>query len=320
MPLVSIIIPVHNMALYMRRCIESVRNQTLQNIEIILVDNLSSDSSSLICDEYAQLDSRIKVLHLDEAGLSIARNAGLDVASSLYIGFVDSDDYIEPDMYEKMFSAIEEYQAGVAYCNFCYESENGVLQQIYPDTGNVYLRSSKEVQEDIIMEKVSSSSCTKLFRKDLFEYNRFPNGMYFEDHTTIYRWLGEYDKIVWIDEAFYHYLQRHDSICHTIDTQKRFHYFLAEYERLSFIETQQLFDGSRLFEARNFIIKNCIQHINECIKVDRSVGPFNVLVGEMRKRLKQWLKYGRSDLTKNNYKRLRKISFFWLLYYSTHRS
>lgn len=317
---VTVIIPVHNMALYMRRCIESVRNQTLQDIEIILVDNLSSDSSPFICDEYARLDPRIKVLHLDEAGLSIARNAGLDLASSLYIGFVDSDDYIEPDMYEKMLSAIEEYQAGVVYCNFCYESEDGVLRQVYPNTGNVYLRLSKEVQEDIIMEKVSSSSCTKLFRKDLFEYNRFPKGMYFEDHTTIYRWLGEYDKIVWIDTAYYHYIQRRDSICHTIDIQKRFHYFLAEYERLSFIETQQLFDNSRSFEARNFIIKNCIQHINECIKADRSVGPFHILVSEMRQKIKQWLKYKRTDLTKNNYKRLRKISFFWLLYYYTHRS
>ena len=97
---VSVIIPVHNTAPYLRRCIESVRNQTLKDIEIILVDNLSTDDSPSICDEYANIDSRVKVLHLDEAGLSIARNAGIEIATAPYIGFIDSDDYIEPTMYE----------------------------------------------------------------------------------------------------------------------------------------------------------------------------------------------------------------------------
>ena len=99
---VSVIIPVHNTAPYLRRCIESVRNQTLKDIEIILVDNLSTDDSPSICDEYANIDSRVRVLHLDEAGLSIARNAGIEIATAPYIGFIDSDDYIEPTMYENM--------------------------------------------------------------------------------------------------------------------------------------------------------------------------------------------------------------------------
>ena len=85
---VSVIIPVHNTAPYLRRCIESVRNQTLKDIEIILVDNLSTDDSPSICDEYANIDSRVKVLHLDEAGLSIARNAGIEIATAPYIGFI----------------------------------------------------------------------------------------------------------------------------------------------------------------------------------------------------------------------------------------
>ena len=104
--LVSIIVPVHNTADYLHKCIESLRSQTLQQIEIILVDNLSVDGSSEICDEYAKIDKRIKVLHLSIAGLSIARNAGMRIASAPYIGFVDSDDYVEPAMFEKMLDAM----------------------------------------------------------------------------------------------------------------------------------------------------------------------------------------------------------------------
>lgn len=317
---VSVIIPVHNMASYMRRCVDSVRNQTLKDLEIILVDNLSSDGSSSICDEYAQLDSRVKVIHLDKAGLSIARNAGLDLACASYIGFVDSDDYIEPDMYERMLGVIEKYQAGAVYCNFCYEFGDGSISQLYSNTGNVVLRSGSDVRHDIILEKVSSSSCTKLFRKELFDNNRFPEDMYFEDHTTVYRWLGEYDKIVWIDVAFYHYLQRNDSICHTIDTRKRYHYFLAEYNRLNFIEKQHMFEKEQLYEMRNFIVENCIKHLNEYLRLCGIFDLGDIQLCEMRKKLRKCLMYRKGDLTQKNYKRLRKISYFWSFYYYTHRS
>ena len=130
---VSVIIPVHNTAPYLRRCIESVRNQTLKDIEIILVDNLSTDDSPSICNEYANIDSRVKVLHLDEAGLSIARNAGIEIATAPYIGFIDSDDYIEPTMYENMLSAMVQNKVYMVYCNFCFEYEDGCIEQKYPD-------------------------------------------------------------------------------------------------------------------------------------------------------------------------------------------
>ena len=122
-PLISIIIPIHNTAGYLERCIESVRNQTLKELEIILVDNLSIDESPLICDEYEKLDSRIRVLHLSVAGPSVARNAGIKIASAPYIGFVDSDDFLEPTMYADMLEALEQNQVDMVYCYFCYEYE-----------------------------------------------------------------------------------------------------------------------------------------------------------------------------------------------------
>ena len=120
---VSVIIPVHNTAPYLERCVESVRNQTLKNIEIILVENKSQDNSPVLCDEYARRDPRIKVLHLSIAGLSIARNAGLKIASAPYVGFIDSDDYISETMFQDLLDAISSSQAEMAYCNFCYEYE-----------------------------------------------------------------------------------------------------------------------------------------------------------------------------------------------------
>ena len=118
---VSVIIPVHNTAPYLERCVESVRNQTLKNIEIILVENKSQDNSPVLCDEYARRDPRIKVLHLSIAGLSIARNAGLKIASAPYVGFIDSDDYISETMFQDLLDAISSSQAEMAYCNFCYD-------------------------------------------------------------------------------------------------------------------------------------------------------------------------------------------------------
>ena len=104
--LVSVIVPVHNTVEYLPRCIDSIRNQSLKDIEIILVENQSNDGSAALCDEYMSFDSRVKVLHLPVANASIARNAGLDIASAPYVGFVDSDDYIDYNMYEELFDVI----------------------------------------------------------------------------------------------------------------------------------------------------------------------------------------------------------------------
>ena len=166
---VSVIIPVHNTAPYLERCVESVRNQTLKNIEIILVENKSQDNSPVLCDEYARRDPRIKVLHLSIAGLSIARNAGLKIASALYVGFIDSDDHISSTMYEEMVGALVRNQADMTYCNFCYEYPDMHTDSPYPNSGEVHLCSQREVLKEMMQEKMSCSACTKLFKRELFD-------------------------------------------------------------------------------------------------------------------------------------------------------
>ena len=117
-PKVSIIVPVYNVEKYLDRCMESLLNQTLKDIEIILVDDGSPDNCPQMCDDYAKKDSRVKVVHKANAGLGYARNSGLDVATGEYVAFVDSDDYVELDMYEQMYEASLNYQVQMVLCGF----------------------------------------------------------------------------------------------------------------------------------------------------------------------------------------------------------
>ena len=166
-PKVSVIVPVHNTAPWLDRCVESVRAQTLRDIEIILVENRSTDASPEVCDAYPAADARIRVLHLAEAGLSRARNAGLAVATAPYVGFVDSDDYIEPDMFRRLYDAAVESGAQIAYGDLIYEEE-GTPQPAEP-AGPVTVRMPDEVLCDLLLERISASACTKLFARTLFE-------------------------------------------------------------------------------------------------------------------------------------------------------
>lgn len=316
-PIISVIVPVHNTVEYLPKCVESIRNQSLKEIEIILVDNLSTDGSSGVCDEYALVDSRIKVLHLSEAGLSIARNAGIKVASALYIGFVDSDDHILPCMYEEMLAALRANNADLAYCNFCYEYDSGYLEFPFSNSNKVYLRNSNEVVCDIIQDVVSSSACTKLFRKKLFEDLLFPEGVFFEDHKTTYRWVAKCKNVVWVDKTFYYYYQRQTSICHTLDPRKHYDYFLAEYSRLAFIQERSLFTDIEVIKVNTMIVRNCFMHFKEILLMTKP-GEVREQINDMRTKIGKLRSISKRKIDIRCYKRIRKISYFWPIYYFSH--
>jgi len=124
-PLISVIVPVYNAEHFLKRCVDSIRSQTYKNFEIILIDDGSTDSSGMLCDNYQALDSRIRVIHKPNGGLSSARNAGLDICSGEYIAFVDSDDYIDSKMYESMLSCLEEENVDICVCQWQYELSDG---------------------------------------------------------------------------------------------------------------------------------------------------------------------------------------------------
>lgn len=307
---ISVIIPIHNTAPYLKRCIDSVRNQLLEDIEIILVDNKSDDMSPAICDEYAEIDSRIKVLHLQEAGASIARNAGLKIASAPYIGFVDSDDHIDRRMYRDLLSAMELYHADVAYCNFCHEYADGRIEHRYENSGNVVERKSKEVVEDIICDRVSSSPCTKLFKKELFESILFPEGVFWEDHAVVYQWVALADKVVWVDREHYFYYQHEGSVCHTLDWIKHYHYFLAEYPRLDFVKRNGLYSEEERPQVIDQIVRRCFYRFTVFMEEAKFAKHWKP-TKDMRRKMKRWLSLSPDEIDAKIRRRVKKIVYIW---------
>lgn len=222
--LISIIVPVYNVETYLGRCMESILKQTYKCLEIILVDDGSTDSSGKMCDEYAKTDSRVKVIHKTNGGLSDARNAGLEIATGEYIGYVDSDDWIEPQMYECMYNACVENKAELAVCRYFSEykdrTESGGTDSIVPLTQDklldIYIRGNDKY---IIYNSVWS----KLFKRELVEDMIFPKGRNSEDIMYTTKSFCRLNRAVYIDRCLYHYvLDREGSIMNVSRGERMF--------------------------------------------------------------------------------------------------
>ena len=219
-PLISVIVPVYKVEQYIHRCLDSILAQTYKNLEIILVDDGSPDRCGEICDEYAAKDSRIQVVHQKNGGLSAARNAGLDICTGEYIAFVDSDDYVEPDMLQQLLTGIG--TADSCGCGFIMETQSGdILSVIKPDKeicqpGLVFLRqhySGKNTNLGINTVHVWG----KLYCKKVFEQMRFQQGIVFEDIHLMPYLLMRCDMGRCLPYAGYHYIINEDSITHKKD-------------------------------------------------------------------------------------------------------
>lgn len=208
-PSISIVIPVFNAEPYLRQCLDSVINQTFRNLEIIIVDDGSSDGCPAICDEYAMKDNRIKVIHKKNGGMTSARNDGIMAASGKYIGSTDADDWIEPDMFEKMLEKAEHYNADIVATNF-WKFMPGEEKKISQMIESGYYDKTKITQDILLngLSRVTLSVWTKLIKKKLLVDNLH----YFDDKIT----MGEdtirsissmldAESIYFMDEAFYHY-------------------------------------------------------------------------------------------------------------------
>ncbi|MDV4769588.1 glycosyltransferase, partial [Enterococcus faecium] len=180
---ISIIVPVYKVEPYLRKCVDSILAQTFTDFEVILVDDGSPDNSGKICDEYASKDSRVRVIHKKNGGLSSARNAGIDVARGKYLGFVDSDDYIEKDMYELLYDNIVKEQADLSICGI-YDIYAGKKVKILPEEYKVL---DKVSAMKIVLEAQSFSvhAVNKLYKKELFNKIRYPENIITEDAAVI---------------------------------------------------------------------------------------------------------------------------------------
>lgn len=202
---ISIIIPVYNVEKYLRRCIDSIVNQTYRNIEIILVNDESPDKCGEICDGYAKIDSRIKVIHKENGGLSSARNAALDIISGEYIMFVDSDDWIKEDSLEQLKKYID---ADYDIINFKFSFVKENLKDIIETHSDI--KDSYECElityiEKLFLGELNFFICNKLYKKNLFDEVRFPKGRNYEDLATIYKLYFKAKKFIVTDYTLYYY-------------------------------------------------------------------------------------------------------------------
>lgn len=209
--LISVIVPIYKVEKYLKRCVDSIINQTYKNLEILLVDDGSPDNSGKICDEYEKIDKRIKVIHKANGGLSDARNSALKIAKGDYIGFVDSDDYIKEDMFETLYKLSEENNADISIVSYYEMIEDRIIS----------VRKSKEIQvmdkieaikELLLDTKIQSYAWNKLFKKELFQGTEFPTGKNFEDIATTLILFEKCNKVVLLEEPKYYYIRRNDSI------------------------------------------------------------------------------------------------------------
>ena len=230
--MISVIVPVYKVEKYLPQCIESIQKQTYKELEIILVDDGSPDRSPQICDLYAQGDSRIKVIHQDNKGLSGARNAGLEIATGEYIGFVDSDDYIKENMYEVLYRALNSEKADMAICSYEKVSEEGErLENISPIKNDVLGGYD-------ILKKLTESKgwyyvtmWNRLYKKELFSQIRLPEGKNHEDEAVAHKIYLAAEKVVTIGEALYCYRNAENSIMSNRTSIKRLDGVEALYER-----------------------------------------------------------------------------------------
>lgn len=215
-PKLSVIVPVYKVEPYLQKCIDSILNQTFRDLELILVDDGSPDNCPAVCDAAAEKDERVVVIHQKNGGLSAARNAGVEAARGEYIGFVDSDDYIAPEMYEKLYTAMVENDAQLAVCSYTYVDPEG---NVLPKWKSPILNGGGVLDRVQMMGRLSEdkswyyiTAWNKLYRRELFENIRFPLGKLHEDEYVVHHVFWACERIVVLPQPLYYYVQRGGSI------------------------------------------------------------------------------------------------------------
>ena len=241
MALISIIIPVYKAEKYIERCIKSILAQTFKDFELLLVDDGSPDRCGQICDEFALQDERIKVIHKENGGLSDARNAGLNIMTGTYVAFVDSDDYIHPEMINTLYEKMVINNADIAICGFVRVDEDGaqleIPKRIVLEDG---VLNKTEVLGKINDDLEFGIVCNKLYDAQLFSNIRFPLGKIHEDSFVLPKVYIKSHRITAIPEALYYYVKNPNSITNSVLSVKNYDLVESYYEKIRLFEKEDL--------------------------------------------------------------------------------
>lgn len=241
---ISVIVPVYNTEVYLDKCLESLMNQTIINIEFIVVDDGSTDMSSTIIKKYCDMDERFRYYYKENGGLSSARNFGITKATGEYIGFIDSDDWIEESMFERLYQSIVEADADICICSMKYVLNNGnEINKGIKIKEECVVNNIEGLRRLFIADEYKCHAVNKLFKKELFYNIKFPEGKMYEDVATIYKLIYNAKKIKLIPDKLYSYLQnRPNSIVNSRFNEKSFDMFDTIDEIRSFTKEKNIYD------------------------------------------------------------------------------
>lgn len=265
--LISIIVPIYNVSKYLDKCVESILNQNYKNIELILVDDGSTDGSEKKCDDWAKKDSRVVVIHKENGGSADSRNVGMEAAKGEYIGFVDSDDWIAPEMYEKLIEVIHERNLDMSVCFFkAVSDENYEFNNTeYPTTEY----TGRDFANLIIAEKkprISYAIWKCLYKREVIKGIKFYKGVHYnEDAVFLIESLWNARKMAFIEAPMYYYRVHESSISNVVISEKRINDILFKYEWLiSFYKKNGTY--VELNSVRQSIINELVPYVKVCAK------------------------------------------------------
>ena len=311
-PLISIIIPVYRAENYLQQCVDSVREQTYTNLEIILVDDGSPDKSGELCDAFALEDPRIRVIHKENGGQSSARNRALDVMLGEYVGFVDSDDWIETDMFETLYRNMEAYGAQISACGCQLRYSNGVIKYMNPSSSEVkgvrVFNMQEALNASMECKFFTFSLCDKLFHRNIFDNLRMTEGRIFEDEEIIPLCIERAETLVYTGTAYYYYRILEESTIHSKNFSQRM-----------FIEADVALARANDYRTRHpeMYEKAYAHYINVCLGLIYSSRQAKDCKDQRKKlirELREKLPINLSALTKNNRIKLRALRISPLVY------
>lgn len=226
-PLVSVVVPVWNVEVYLPFCLQSIKQQTYENLDIILVDDGSTDSSNVICDNAAKEDKRIKVIHKQNEGLSSARNIGMKEAKGEWLIFIDSDDFVDKNMISILMNAVLTNNSDVASCRYQVTTSYEVRKKVNKDKQDKTIDGKEAVKELLSERKSSTSAWGKLARTNLWKQCPFPEGRKYEDLPVTWKLFANADAVTLVNRQLYFYVKRDKSITKTPSLQSAMDYALS---------------------------------------------------------------------------------------------
>lgn len=252
--LISVIVPVYNVAVYLPQCVESILSQDYNNLEVILIDDGSTDNSGVICDEFAQKDSRIRVIHQKNGGAAAAKNAGLRMAAGEYLSFVDSDDFLEPGAYSHMLGLLREHQADVVQCAFRDMFRNRVTDRFADRVCGAV--SGREFLALYTREWTCALLWDKLYRRELFDGVFFEEGHRIDDEYFTYQGIMNARKVFRDNRIIYNYRKRGSSVMYSPESAAR-----ILLDRIDFLNKRRVKVGSRFPELKRLFDEHFLESL-----------------------------------------------------------